>query len=260
MIFDSHAHYDDEVFDEDREAVLKEIREKGVGMVVDVSSTTESIKKAMELSERYDFIYAAVGVHPSNIDELTESGMEWLKQICAKEKVVAVGEIGLDYHYENVDKELQKKWFVRQLELAREVKLPVCIHSRDAAKDTLDIMQAAHSEEIGGVIHCFSYGWDLAEIYLGMGFYLGIGGVLTFKNAKKLKEVVEKAPLERLVLETDAPYLAPEPYRGKRNVSHYLTYVADEIAAVKGITREETMQVTWDNAMHLYRMNGHNAV
>ena len=130
------------------------------------------------------------------------------------------------------------------------------IHSRDAAQDTLDIMQAANSSEIGGVIHCFSYGWDIAKIYLDMGFYLGIGGVLTFKNSKKLKEVAQKTPLERIVLETDAPYLAPEPYRGKRNVSHYLSYVVDELAAIKGVGREGIMQATWDNAMSLYRIKG----
>lgn len=255
MIFDTHTHYDDEVFDGDREEVLKEIQAEGVGLVVDIGASIESTKMAVELSEKYDFIYAAAGVHPSDIDSLTEEDMVWLKEISQKDKVVAIGEIGLDYHYENINKELQKKWFVRQLALAKEVKLPVCIHSRDAAKDTLDIMQAAHSEEIGGVIHCFSYGWDMAKIYLDMGFYLGIGGVLTFKNAKKLKEVVKKAPLERLVLETDAPYLAPEPYRGKRNVSHYLKYVVDELAGIKGITKEEIMQATWENALRLYRIN-----
>lgn len=254
MIFDSHAHYDDEVFDEDREEVLKKIQAEGVGLVVDIGAHIESTKKAIELSEAYDFIYVAAGVHPSDIDSPTEEDMVWLQEVSRKEKVVAIGEIGLDYHYENINKELQKKWFIRQLALAREVKLPVCIHSRDAAKDTLDIMQAAHSEEIGGVIHCFSYGWDMAKIYLDMGFYLGIGGVLTFKNAKKLKEVAEKTPLERIVLETDAPYLAPEPYRGKRNVSHYLKYVVDELAAIKGITGEEIMQATWENAMRLYRI------
>ncbi len=254
MIFDTHTHYNDEVFDGDREEVLKRIQAEGVGRVVDIGASMESTEAAVKLSEVYDFIYATAGVHPSDIDRLAEDDMERLKEIAGKEKVVAIGEIGLDYHYENIDKELQKRWFVRQLELAREVGLPVCIHSRDAAKDTLDIMQAAHSEEIGGVIHCFSYGWDMAKIYLNMGFYLGIGGVLTFKNARKLKEVVEKAPLERLVLETDAPYLAPEPYRGKRNASYYLKYVVDEIAAIKGITSKEVMQATWDNAVCLYRM------
>lgn len=255
MIFDTHAHYDDEVFDIDREEVLQKIQSMGVGKVVDIGASVESTKMAVELSETYDFMYAAVGVHPSDIDTLAETDMAWLKELSTRDKVVAIGEIGLDYHYENINKELQKKWFIRQLELAREVKLPVCIHSREAAKDTLDIMQAAHSEEIGGVIHCFSYGWDMARIYLDMGFFLGIGGVVTFKNARKLKEVVEKAPLEQLVLETDAPYLAPEPFRGKRNASDYLTYVADEIAAIKNITKEEVIQRTWENAKRLYRLD-----
>lgn len=256
MIFDSHVHYDDEAFDGDREEVFQKIQAEGFGMVVDIGADIESTKMAVELSEKYDFIYAAAGVHPSEIASLTEEDMEWLKQVSQKEKVVAIGEIGLDYHYDNIDKELQKKWFKRQLGLARETGLPVCIHSRDAAQDTLDIMQAANSSEIGGVIHCFSYGWDIAKIYLDMGFYLGIGGVLTFKNSKKLKEVAQKTPLERIVLETDAPYLAPEPYRGKRNVSHYLSYVVDELAAIKGVGREGIMQATWDNAVSLYRIKG----
>lgn len=190
------------------------MRSEGVGIITDIGADIESTKRAVELSESYDFIYAAAGVHPSEVYSLEETDMDFLREAAKNSKVVAIGEIGLDYHYEDTVREVQKKWFVRQLEIAKETNLPVVIHSRDAAQDTLDIMKAEHAEEIGGVIHCFSYGWDMAKIYLDMGFYLGIGGVVTFKNAKKLKEVVQKAPLERLVLETDAPYLAPEPYRG----------------------------------------------
>lgn len=255
MIFDTHVHYDDEAFDQDREAVLQKIREDGVGMIADIGADIASSKKAMELSERYDFIYAVVGVHPSEVEPMQPSDIAWLREMAKKPKVVAIGEIGLDYHYEEPERELQKKWFKAQLELAKEVKLPVSIHSREAAQDTLTIMQQMDMQETGGVIHCFSYGWEMAKIYLDMGFYLGIGGVVTFKNAKKLKEVVQKASLERIVLETDGPYLAPEPFRGKRNMSSYLTYVAEKIAELKKITPEEVIQITEQNARRLYHIS-----
>ncbi len=252
MIFDTHAHYDDPVYDKDREELFRTMRSEGVGIITDIGADIESTKRAIELSESYDFIYAAAGVHPSEVYSLEEADMEFLRRATESPKVVAIGEIGLDYHYEDTVREVQKKWFIRQLELAKETKLPVVIHSRDAAQDTLDIMKAEHAQESGGVIHCFSYGWDMAKIYLDMGFYLGIGGVVTFKNAKKLKEVVQKAPMERLVLETDAPYLAPEPYRGKRNASHYLKYVAEEIAALRNMTPEEVILVTEENGKRMY--------
>ena len=252
MIIDTHVHYDDEAFSEDRDTVLEEIKTAGVGLVVNIGSSFETAKESVRLSEKYDFIYAAVGVHPSEIGELTEEHMAWLLEASKREKVVAIGEIGLDYHYDEPERELQKKWFRRQLEIAREVSLPVCIHSRDAAKDTLDIMKEQKAEEIGGVIHCFSYGWEQAKIYLEMGFYLGIGGVVTFKNGKKLKEVVKNAPASRLVLETDAPYLAPVPYRGKRNHSGYLPLVAEAIAEIKGLSKEEVIRITEENARKLY--------
>lgn len=254
MIFDTHAHYDDEAYDKDREAVLSILREKGVKTVVNVGASIDSAKRAVELSDTYDFIYAAVGVHPSDVADLTEEDMKWLIEASKLKKVVAIGEIGLDYHYDEPEKELQKKWFVRQLEVAREVKLPICIHSRDAAQDTLDIMRAAHAEEIGGVIHCYSYGWDMAKLYLDMGFYLGIGGVVTFKNGKKLKNVVQQTPIDRLVLETDAPYLSPEPYRGQRNSSERLIYVASQIAELKDMTTEEVIRITEENARRMYRI------
>lgn len=252
MIFDTHAHYDDEDFDADRDVLLQTLHKDGVERIVNIGASLASTGKTVELSEQYDFVYAAVGVHPSDTAPLTDSDMDWLRELSAKEKVVAIGEIGLDYHYDEPDRGTQKKWFERQLSLAREVGLPVSIHSREAAQDTLEIMKAAHAEEIGGVIHCFSYGWDMAKIYLDMGFYLGIGGVVTFKNGKKLKEVVSKMPLERIVLETDAPYLSPEPYRGKRNHSGNLVFVVEEIAKIKGILVEEVYEATRKNALDMY--------
>ena len=257
MIFDTHAHYDDEAFDEDREALLSGLAAGGIGTVVNVGADMESTKTTIELTKRYPFIYGEAGVNPSNTSgtaELDEAGLKWMEFQCSHEKVRAVGEIGLDYYWEEPDHGTQKKWFHRQLNLARELKLPVIIHSRDAAKDTLDIMKEEHSGEIGGVIHCFSYGKEMAAEYLKMGFYLGIGGVLTFKNAKKLLEVAEMAPLDRLVLETDCPYLAPVPNRGKRNSSLNLPYVAEKLAEIKKCTPEEIVRATEENARRLYRL------
>lgn len=254
MIFDTHAHYDDPVYEKDREELFEAMRAEGVGMITDIGADIASTKKAAELSNTYEFVYAAAGVHPSEVYSLEEADMDFLLEMAKNPKVVAIGEIGLDYHYEDTVREVQKKWFIRQLELAKETKLPVVIHSRDAAQDTLDIMKDIHAEDIGGVIHCFSYGWEMAKIYLDMGFYLGIGGVVTFKNAKKLKEVVQRAPMERLVLETDAPYLAPEPYRGKRNASHYLKYVAEEIAALRSMALDEVIRITEENGKQMYRI------
>ena len=254
MIFDTHAHYDDPVYEKDREELFEAMRAEGVGMITDIGADIASTKKAAELSNAYDFVYAAAGVHPSEVYFLEEADMDFLLEMAKNPKVVAIGEIGLDYHYEDPVREVQKKWFIRQLELAKETKLPVVIHSRDAAQDTLDIMKDIHAEDIGGVIHCFSYGWEMAKIYLDMGFYLGIGGVVTFKNAKKLKEVVQRAPMDRLVLETDAPYLAPEPYRGKRNASHYLKYVAEEIAALRSMAPDEVIHITEENGKQMYRI------
>lgn len=252
MIFESHAHYEDKQFDLDREVLLESLKENNISYVVNVSSSIQTIKQTLELVEQYSFIYGAVGVHPEETAELTEESFSWLKAMTQKEKVVAVGEIGLDYYWDEPDRAIQKRWFERQMELARQVKLPMIIHSRDAAKDTLDMMKALKAEEIGGVVHCFSYGIEMAREYLDMGFYLGIGGVVTFQNAKKLKEVVEYIPLESILLETDCPYLSPVPNRGKRNSSLNLVYVAKEIARIKGVSYEEVVEVTRKNAKKMY--------
>ncbi len=253
-IFDTHAHYDDEAFDEDREALLESLPKNGVARVVNVGSSLASCRRTALLMNRYDYIYGAIGIHPSDTGELDEESFAWLRQQCAAEKCVAVGEIGLDYYWDEPAREIQRQWFRRQLSLAREVKKPIIIHSRDAAKDTTDIMTEERAEEIGGVIHCFSYTKETARIFLDMGFFIGIGGVLTFKNAKKLKEAVEYIPLERIVLETDCPYLAPAPNRGKRNSSLNIPYVISAVAELKGIDEETVRQVTWKNANGLYRL------
>ena len=254
MIFDTHAHYDDEAFDQDRNQLLCSLREGGIEAVVNVGASLKSCRTTQKLTEDYPWIYGALGVHPNETGELTESSFQWLETHVDCPKIVAVGEIGLDYYWEEPDHDTQKKWFVRQLDLARRKNLPVVIHSRDAAKDTLDIMKAEKAGDMGGVIHCFSYSVEMAREFLNMGFFLGIGGVVTFKNARKVREVVEYMPLDRLVLETDSPYLAPVPNRGKRNSSLNLSYVAEEISRIKNISVEEVEAVTSRNARNLYRL------
>lgn len=255
MIFESHAHYDDSAFDKDRDELLESLQEKGVEYVVNIGASIQTTKNTIALAEKYSFIYGAVGVHPSETDELDKEKLLWLKEQCANPKIVAVGEIGLDYYWDEPDRKIQKKWFERQLQMAREVNLPVIIHSRDAAKDTLDMMKDAEAEKIGGVIHCFSYTKEIAREYLNMDFSFGIGGVATFQNAKKLKEAVEYIPMEKILLETDSPYLAPMPYRGKRNSSLYLSFIAEEIARIKGLTYEEVVSITAKNAKELFRIS-----
>ena len=253
-IFETHAHYDDRAFAEDQDALLKEMHANGVEYIVNIGCSMDNSRSITEFVKHYDFLYGTVGVHPEDAGELTKADMEELEKLSACDKIVAIGEIGLDYHYDEPPKDIQKQWFVEQLSIAKRCNLPVVIHSRDAAKDTLDIIKAEHAGTTGGVIHCFSYGVEMAREYLNMGYYIGVGGVVTFKNGKKLKEVVEYAPLDRIVLETDAPYLAPVPYRGKRNCSIYLQYVAEEIAALKNVPVEEVYDTTYHNARKLYRV------
>lgn len=250
-IFDTHAHYDDEQFDTDRDELLASMQENGVGTIVNVSATYESCEKVTELVKNYPFMYAAVGVHPDEVGALNEEKMAKMEALLSEEKVVAVGEIGLDYYWDHESHDIQKQWFIRQLELARKHHLPVLIHSREAAADTMEIMKE-HAKDLSGVIHCYSYSKEMAKEYVKMGFYIGVGGVVTFKNARKLKETVEEIPLTSIVLETDCPYLAPEPFRGKRNQSAYIRYVAEEIARIKQVSCEEVIAQTEKNARAMY--------
>lgn len=252
MIFETHAHYDDEAFESDRDTLLKSIKENGVGRIVNVCASLESLENTKELMERFPFIYGAFGLHPDEVGDLNEDVLNQIRLLCREEKAVAVGEIGLDYYWNKEQQKRQIYWFERQMELAREEKLPIIVHSRDAASDTLDTMKRVHAEEIGGVCHCFSYPKEIAREYINMGFYLGIGGVVTFNNAKKLKEVVAYAPLDRILLETDSPYLSPVPYRGKRNSSLNLPYIAQMISEIKKISYEEVIAVTEKNAEKLF--------
>lgn len=252
MIFESHAHYDDEAFDSDRGELLRECRNQGIEYIVNVSASLQSVKTTLALAEECPFIYAAVGIHPDEVGELDEDSISWLKEQCRNPKAVAVGEIGLDYYWDKENHDIQKYWFQRQMALAKELDLPIIVHSREACADTLEEIKKAHTPELRGVIHCFSYSPETAREYLDMGYYIGIGGVVTFKNAKRLKEVVKMLPPERILLETDCPYLAPEPNRGKRNSSLNLPYVAEAVAELKGMEAEDVIRITNENARKLY--------
>lgn len=260
MIIDTHVHYDDDAFDGDREALLGSLRENGIGAVIDIGSSAESLSRVRDLTTKYDFVYGAVGLHPDEIGNLTDKVLADMRQDIENPKIVAVGEIGLDYYWDKEAREVQKEAFRKQVCLAQEYGKPIVIHSREAAADTLEIVKemygpgsAGEYMERKGVMHCYSYAVEQARIYTRkLGFYLGIGGVVTFKNAKKLKEVVADTPMEYLVLETDCPYLAPVPFRGKRNSSLYLPYVVRAIAEIKEISEEEVMRITAANARQLF--------
>ena len=251
MIIDTHAHYDDEQFDTDRDELLKSMHDGGIGLIVNAASTLESWGNIQRLTEEYPFVYGAVGIHPDEAGTLTEEHMSEMERLLDLEKIVAVGEIGLDYYWDNESHDVQKKWFIRQLELAKKKDMPVIIHSREAAADTMEIMRG-YASGMRAVIHCYSYSVEMAREYVKMGYYIGIGGVVTFKNAKKLVNVVKEIPLTSIVLETDCPYLAPVPYRGKRNSSLYLPYVAEKIAEIKGVSIEEVVRQTEENSRMLY--------
>ncbi len=252
MLFDSHAHYNDRAFDGDRDEILSKMHENGIEYIINAADSMESVGEIIKLAEKYPFVYASAGVHPENVQNLTEADMEKLKTYAKHEKVRAIGEIGLDYHYDDVPKDVQKKWFARQIDLAREVKLPVIVHDREAHADTLEILRAHHAADVGGVLHCYSGSAEMVREVLDLGFYLGFGGTLTFKNAKKVHASAAAAPIERIVLETDCPYLAPEPHRGTRNSSLLMHYVAERLAEIKGISVGEVEEITQSNAKKLY--------
>ena len=258
MIFDTHAHYDDKAFDEDREEMLASLPENGIGNVVNVCASIRSLRRIIPLTEKYPHVWGAAGVHPDYAEEMTEERLEEIRRVLQHEKILAVGEIGLDYywHKEPENHKRQQEMFRAQLDIAREEKLPFMIHSRDAAEDTLTIVKEYMQKGMyGGIMHCYSYGLEHAREYVKMGLFLGIGGVVTFTNGRKLKEVVHEIPLDNLVLETDCPYLAPVPYRGKRNCSLYLPYVVQAIAELKGVPADEVIRVTEENARRLLFKN-----
>lgn len=249
-IFDTHAHYDDSAFDEDREQLLDKLFAADICGIVNQGTTVETSQFSLQLAEKYNNMYAAVGIHPECADENSISELETIRQLASHPKAVAIGEIGLDYYYD-VPKDIQQELFIRQLELANELTLPVTIHDREAHGDILEILKKYKPK---GIVHCFSGSAEMAKEIIKLGMYIGMGGVVTFKNARKAVEVIKAIPLERLVLETDCPYLAPVPFRGKRNDSGMILYVAQCISEIKGITTEEVLLTTKDNAEKVYNI------
>lgn len=261
MIFDTHTHYDDHVYDEDRDKVIEGLAAANVGRICNIGADMQGSRDTAALAAKYPFVYGTAGVHPDEVGELNDELYAELGEIAKRPKMVAIGEIGLDYHGFDVfegkpDKDTQKYWFRKQLDLAHELNLPVVIHSRNAAEDTMEIMEEYHRQGLirCAVIHCYSYSKELASKYLDMGYYIGIGGVLTYEGQKKLTKVVEMLPMDRMLLETDCPYLTPVPVRKdrERNLSSYLNYVVDKISEIKGISTEEIEAATWDNAHRFY--------
>lgn len=249
-IFDTHSHYSDSAFDNDRYEVLDSLKEKGVEYVMLASTCTEDIHENSLLAEKYDYIYTSAGFHPENINDIPENYIDILKEtVSADKKVKAIGEIGLDYHYEGFDREKQIKVFEKQVETANELDLPVIVHSRDACEDTLNILKKYRPK---GVVHCFSGSAETAEIIVKLGMYIGFTGVLTFKNAKKAVRAVEVVPPDRLLLETDCPYMAPVPFRGKRCDSSMISFTAERAAEIKGVSVQKLLDITCENGIRLY--------
>ena len=253
MLFDTHAHLNDDRFCDDRDEIIASLHSNGVGAYCEIGFDMQSSENAAKLAQRYDFVYAAVGTHPHDSKDMTEEDIPRLKQLLAMDKVVALGEIGLDYYYDNSDRAVQREWFARQLCVAKEVGMPVVIHSRDAMADTIDILKA-HGMGCG-IIHCYSGSKESAKILLDMGYYISFAGPVTFKNAVTALEVIDYVPMDRLLIETDSPYLAPVPYRGKRNQPVYVAEVAKKVAEIKGLSFEEVADITFRNAKKAYRID-----
>lgn len=248
MLFDSHCHMNDERYDTDRSEVLQRAREAGVKYLVNPGADLATSEQAVRLAAAHPWIYAAVGVHPHDAKDMGEAGLQLIRHLAGKPKVVAIGEIGLDFHYDFSPREVQRHWFVEQLRLARTLKLPVIIHDREANQEVFDTLKAEHAFETGVLMHCYSGSAELARQYIRQGAMISIAGPVTFPNARKTVEVVEAVPLDRLFIETDGPYLTPVPYRGKRNEPAYVAYVAQRIAQIKGISVEEVARQTYRNA------------
>ena len=252
MYFDSHAHYNDESYDEDRDEVLQSMPSKGIDFIINAAADMDSCHQGLKLAAKYPYIYCSIGVHPHDVKSLQESDLEELRTLAQKPKVVAIGEIGLDYHYDLSPRDEQRKWFKEQLQLAKELDLPVIIHSREASQETFDMIIESGIKE--GVIHCFSGSMELAKEYVKRGFYIGVGGSLTFKNAKKTVEVVKEISIQNILIETDCPYLAPVPFRGKRNDSSYLKYIVEKIAEIKEMDIQTVSHITCQSATKLFRI------
>lgn len=255
MLFDTHVHLNASQFLEDREEVIQRAIDAGVKKMVVVGFDVETIQLAMEIVEQYDFIYAAVGWHPVDAIDCTEEHLQWIEELSQHEKVVAIGEMGLDYHWDKSPKDIQDTVFRQQIRLAKKIQMPIIIHNRDATEDVIRVLQEENAQEIGGIMHCYSASREELQACLDMNFYISLAGPVTFKNAKEVKEVAKVIPLDRLLIETDAPYLAPHPYRGKRNEPAYVKLVAEEIARLRNISYEEVCTITMKNGLKLFRIN-----
>ncbi len=253
-LIDTHAHLDFPRFDKDRNEVIARAWDSGISYIVNVGADLASSRRSIKLAQEYPFIFATVGVHPHDASDLDQKMIEGIRGLAVDEKVVAIGEIGLDYHYDNSPRDIQKKAFKRQLQLAKELSLPVVIHSREADQDTLEILKAEYDTNNGGIMHCFGSGVEMAQECLDMGMHLAFGGVCTFENAKELRWVIKAVPLDRILLETDAPYLTPVPFRGKRNEPKYIRFVAEKIAEIKGLGLIEVAETTTSNAIKVYNL------
>ncbi|MFP3841376.1 TatD family hydrolase [Bacillus safensis] len=255
MLFDTHAHLNAEQYKEDLEQVIERAKSEKVEKIVVVGFDRPTITRAMELIEEYDFIYAAIGWHPVDAIDMTDEDLAWIKDLSQHEKVVAIGEMGLDYYWDKSPKDVQKEVFRRQIALAKEVNLPIVIHNRDATEDVVMILKEEGAAEVGGIMHCFTGSLETAKACMDMNFYISFGGPVTFKNAKKPKEVVKEIPNDRLLIETDCPYLTPVPFRGKRNEPSYVKYIAEQIAELREISFEELAELTTKNAKKVFRIN-----
>lgn len=248
MLIDTHAHLDSPKFDNDRDDVISRALEAGIDTIVNIGFNRETIPSTMALAEKYPFIYAVVGWHPTDaVDMKLEEDLAWIEKLCSHPKVVAIGEIGLDYYWDTSPKEIQHIVFREQIRLAKRLNKPIVIHNRDAHEDVVRLLQEEKAEDVGGIMHCYSGSWEIAKKCLDMNFYISFGGPVTFKNARVPKEVMERVPLDRLLLETDAPYLTPHPYRGQRNESAYVRLIAEVAAEIKGVSLEDIAKITSDN-------------
>lgn len=251
MLTDTHTHLNAKQFDEDRDEVIQRALDAGVTRIVNIGFDRETIPTSIELAERYDFIYSTVGWHPVEAKFMQPGDLEWIEELCKHEKVVAIGEIGLDYYWDTSPKDVQDRVFREQIRLARKLGMPIVIHNRDAHQDVLQVLKEEKAAEVGGIMHCFSGSWETAKQCLDMNFYISFGGPVTFKNARQPKEVLAQVPLDRLLIETDAPYLTPHPHRGKRNETAYVRLVAETAAEIRGISLEELAAITTENAIRL---------
>ncbi|MBW4828416.1 MAG: TatD family hydrolase [Clostridiaceae bacterium] len=255
MLIDSHAHLDDRKFNKDRDRLIKSLKQNDISLVINVGADVSSSIKSVKLADGYENVYAAVGVHPHSAKEMDDSTIDVLRAFAKRDKVVAIGEIGLDFHYDNSPRNIQRKWFIEQIKLAKELDMPIIVHSRDADQETFDILKEEADERLRGVLHCYSGSAEMAKDYIDLGFYISLAGPVTFKNARKPKEVAKVVPIDKLLIETDSPYLTPEPHRGKRNEPLYVRHVASMIAELRGMDFEDVGRITSENTKRLFNID-----